>query len=39
MALRGRAEEELVGVLTPDEQRQLNALLKKMTLTLEADAD
>ena len=39
MALRGSAEEELVGALTPAEQRQLNTLLKKMTLTLEPDED
>ncbi|MET1059768.1 MAG: MarR family transcriptional regulator [Nocardioides sp.] len=39
IARRGNAEEELVGVLSADEQRQLNVLLKKMTLTLEPDAD
>jgi DNA-binding MarR family transcriptional regulator len=39
IARRGSAEEDLVGVLTRAEQRQLNALLKKMTLTLEPDAD
>ncbi|MGL5930058.1 MAG: MarR family winged helix-turn-helix transcriptional regulator [Dermatophilaceae bacterium] len=32
---RGRAEDELVGVLTPTEQQRLNALLKKLTLALE----
>jgi len=39
MARRGDTENALVGVLTPEEQVELNRLLKKMTLTLEPDAD
>ncbi|MGL5853508.1 MAG: MarR family winged helix-turn-helix transcriptional regulator [Phycicoccus sp.] len=39
MAVRGRAEDELVGVLTSAEQRRLNALLKKLTLALEERAE
>jgi DNA-binding MarR family transcriptional regulator len=34
---RGDAESAMLGVLTPAERRQLNRLLKKMTLTLEPD--
>ena len=32
---RGRAEDEVVGVLEPEERTQLAALLKKMTLSIE----
>ncbi len=39
MARRGDAEERLVGVLDADEQRQLNLLLRRLTLTLEPDQD
>ena len=35
MAGRGRAEDEVVGVLDADERAQLAALLKKMTLTID----
>jgi DNA-binding MarR family transcriptional regulator len=37
MAMRGAAEEELVQVLAPAEQKTLNRLLKKMMLTIEGD--
>ena len=37
MAMRGAAEEELVQVLVPAEQKTLNRLLKKMMLTIEGD--
>lgn len=35
MALRGRAEDELLGLLSPAEREQLAALLKRMTLATE----
>lgn len=38
MALRGEAENALVGVLTRTERATLNRLLKKMTLHVENDA-
>jgi DNA-binding MarR family transcriptional regulator len=37
MKLRGRAEEDLVATLSPDERATLARLLKGMTLTLEPD--
>jgi DNA-binding MarR family transcriptional regulator len=36
MDLRGRYEEELVGVLTPAERTELARLLKRLTVTAEA---
>lgn len=35
MRLRGRAEDELFGVLTPDQRHTLAALLKELTLRIE----
>ena len=35
MRLRGRAEDELLGVLTPDQRGTLAALLKQLTLRIE----
>lgn len=35
MRLRGRAEDELLGVLTPDGRATLAALLKELTLAIE----
>ncbi|WP_028636346.1 MarR family winged helix-turn-helix transcriptional regulator [Nocardioides sp. URHA0032] len=37
MELRGAGEDEVVHVLTPDERATLAMLLKKMTLSVEAD--
>ncbi|MGY2701841.1 MarR family winged helix-turn-helix transcriptional regulator [Nocardioides sp. HB32] len=37
MELRGAGEDEVVHVLTPDERATLATLLKKMTLSVEAD--
>lgn len=39
MAVRGRAEEELSGTLTPAERSSLAGLLRRMTLHLESRAD
>lgn len=39
MALRGKAEEELFAVLSAKELGTLNRLLKRLTLTIESDAD
>ncbi len=39
MALRGRTEDELVGVLTAAERKTLNRLLKKLTLASESASD
>lgn len=38
MRLRGRAEDELFGVLTPEQRRTLAALLKELTLRIEESA-
>lgn len=39
MDLRGSYEDELLGVLTPEERHALAMLLKRLTLSIEDDAE